>query len=89
MTQTRWLRCPLCSQPVDPYLNVDGRDDPRDWMPCLCGSCGEILTFDHLAPGGLRVPTDGDWVAWAADPLLAAGLDVAQRAGQRLKDTAR
>lgn len=58
-------------------------------MPCLCGHCGEIATFDHLAPGGLRPPTDADWLAWRTDPTLSTALDVAQRAGQHLKDRPR
>lgn len=87
MSQTQILRCPVCAGLVEPAFNVDGRDEPRDWMPCLCAHCGEIATFEHTAPGGLRRPTSLDWKAWHADPTLTRQLAVAVRAGQRLKKT--
>jgi RNase P subunit RPR2 len=85
MTQTL-TRCPHCDGLIDPSINFDGRTEPRDWMPCLCSHCGEISTFEHTAPGGLRVSTAADWEAWAEDPVLVRALDVAKRASERLKE---
>jgi len=85
MTQTL-TRCPHCDGLIDPSLNFDGREEPRDWMPCLCPHCGMISTFEHTAPNGLRVATDADWEAWRADPLLSRAIDIALRVSDRMKD---
>jgi len=87
MTQTRILRCPACGGTIDPALNIEGRDEPRDWTPCQCHHCGAISTFDHTAPGGVRSTQSADWEEWRKDPTLSVRLDVALRVEKRMKET--
>ena len=82
---SRILYCPHCGMTVDGSLNVDGRPEPRDWMPILCSNCAEISTVDFFVIGGLRETTTADWKIWGEDPGLARKLDAAIAAAALMK----
>lgn len=79
------LRCPHCTTPLDPELNLAGREEPQDWHPRCCPYCAEVSVFDYTVPGGLRPAGDGDWRFWTENGLIPA-IERTSAAAKRVRD---
>lgn len=64
--------CPFCGKLCDRHEGVDDPTAaPADDDFSLCIGCGEWGVFQASAPGGLRKPTDDEYVELVAAPEMA------------------
>lgn len=67
-------RCPFCGDTHDVASHIadmgKSAHAPDDGDLTLCIVCGEWAFFDAGAPGGLRKPTDAEYVTIADSPML-------------------
>jgi hypothetical protein len=61
--------CPYCAVIHDCAMNVGPEPGaPEDGNVNVCIKCGRISLYHKDTPGGLRVPTDAEYVEASADP---------------------
>lgn len=68
--------CPFCGAEHDKAGSVTKQSDkpviPQDGDLTLCASCGEWAFFNEKTPGGLRKPTDEEYLLLARSPVVRA-----------------
>lgn len=66
-------KCPFCSYILDATSEVEGEDiTPSEGDIALCWNCGEWMVFSEAAEGGLREPTDDEYVEIGTEPRFRA-----------------
>lgn len=78
--------CPFCQYGFDLASSVKGgQKAPGDGDLTICIRCGEFAVFESKAPGGLRKPTDTEYVTIGQDDFCQKMRAAWTRAGPQIQ----
>jgi hypothetical protein len=78
--------CPYCASIFDCAMNVGPEPGaPEDSNINVCINCMRISLYHRDSPGGLRIPTDAEYVEASADPDVKKAIWAIRRTNYHIK----